>query len=136
MELSKEHQEFMQQHSMKMLECAYNFNRHEKVHRPDGYGKHTADCGDTVAVSLTTNKKVIQFVSLEIDGCVYTNASANAVAELAEGISVEEAWNITPEAVSGLLETLPESSFHCAELAVNALYRALVDFKKRPLTRH
>ena len=136
MDLTQEQREFFEKHSMKMLELAYNYNRHEKVFKPDGYGKYTADCGDTVAISLTTMKKVIQHVSLEIEGCVYTNACANSVAELVEGKTVDDAWEVSAEQVSEMLETLPAESFHCAELAVNALFLALTDFKKRPVTNH
>ena len=52
---------------------------------------------------------------------------AFAVAFLAEGKTIGEAWEIAPEAVAEYLETLPEDHFHCAELAVGALYLALSD---------
>ena len=39
---------------------------------------------------------------------------------------VQAAWEVTPEAVAAYLETLPTDHFHCAELAVGALYKALV----------
>ncbi len=136
MEISPEQQEFLDKHSTKFLEMALNYNRHEKVFRPDGYGKNIADCGDTVEMALTTMNKVIRYVSLQIDGCVYTNACANTVAHMVEGKTVDEARKVTPEQVAEYLETLPEESFHCAELAVGALFLALMDFKKNPLTNH
>ena len=40
------------------------------------------------------------------DGCLNTNACANTVAHLAEGRSIETAWEITPEAVIAHLQTL------------------------------
>ncbi len=134
MEISAEQQEFLDKHSTKFLKMALNYNRHEKVFGPDGHGKNVGDCGDTVEIALTTMKKVIQYVSLQIDGCVYTNACANTVAHMVEGRTVNEAWEVTPEQVAEYLETLPEESFHCAELAVGALFLALADFKKNPLT--
>jgi nitrogen fixation NifU-like protein len=81
-------------------------------------------------------KKVIRFVSLEIEGCVYTNACANAVAQLAEGRTIDQALAITPEHVANYLETLPHDSFHCAELAVSALVQAVLDYKRKPITNH
>lgn len=135
MEIEQKQQEFLEKHSPKFLKMALDQKRHEKVFRPDGYGKNIGDCGDIVEVSLTTLKQVIQHVSLVIEGCVYTNACANTVAQLVEGKSVDEAWEVTPEQVVDYLETLPEDSFHCAELAVGALYRALADFKRNPLTK-
>ena len=57
-----------------------------------------------------------------------TNACANTVAQLVEGKKITTAWEITPEDVIDYLETLPPEQFHCAELAVGALYRALADY--------
>ena len=59
------------------------------------------------------------------DGCLNTNACANTVAHLAEGRSIETAWEITPEAVIAHLQTLPAESHHCAELTVGTFYKAL-----------
>ena len=40
---------------------------------------------------------------------------------------LKDAWKITAEDVISYLKTLPEESFHCAELAVGALYLALTN---------
>ena len=49
----------------------------------------------------------------------------------AEGKPVDSAWQISPEQVSTFLSTLPADHFHCAELAVGALYLALADLTSR-----
>jgi nitrogen fixation NifU-like protein len=72
----------------------------------------------------------IDSVTYRLEGCIHTNACANALAELVEGKSVEEAWRIDPDAVADFLETLPEDHFHCAELAVGAFYLALADSQR------
>ncbi len=135
MDRTIEEQAFLEKHSEKFLRMALDANRHQKVFRPDGYGKNTGDCGDTVEMSIVTMKRVISQVYLQIDGCVYTNACANTVAQLVEGKSIEEAWEVSPEQVIEYLETLPEESYHCAELAVGALFLALTDFNRNPVTR-
>jgi len=84
-------------------------------------------CGDTVAISLKLQGEVIGQVAFQVQGCMNTVASANAVAELVEGRSIADAWELTPERVIDFLETLPKGHHHCAELAVGALYRALAD---------
>ena len=73
-------------------------------------------------------KRTIQSVAYQTNGCLHTNACANTVANLVEGKTINEAWEITPETVIDFLETLPAEHFHCAELAVGALYRALADY--------
>ncbi len=129
-------QAFLDNHSPRFLEMAFDFSRHEKVFRPDGYGKQMSDCGDKIEISLTTMKKVIQHVSLGIEGCANINACANAVAFLAEGKTIDEAWKISPKQVANYLETLPEKSFHCAEMAIKALLQAIIDFRRKPVTNH
>jgi len=98
---------------------------------PNGYGKNRGDCGDTVEIFLNVRDGMIRDATFEIDGCVNTFASANAVVQKVWGKPIGEAWEVTPEWVIKYLETLPEESFHCAELAVGALYLAVSDFQKR-----
>ena len=72
----------------------------------------------------------INSLSYDINGCLNTNACANTVAQMVEGQSVENAWDVTPEQVAAFLETLPEDHFHCAELAVGAFYLALANCRE------
>ena len=125
----REEFDLWQDHSLRYLEMAFRTDRREILERPDGYGKRTGECGDTVEMFLTVRGDRIASVSFDTDGCMSTNACANTVAELAEGKSVEEAWEINTEDVIRYLETLPPENFHCAELAVGAFYLALANYK-------
>jgi len=122
--------DFWQAHSLQYLEMAFRSDRRGAIARPDGYGKRTGDCADTVEMYLTIDNGRIQSVSYETNGCLNTNACANTVAELIEGKDVESAWELTPEDVIEYLETLPSENIHCAELAVGALYLALRNFQE------
>ena len=127
--------DFWQDHSLHYLEMAFRNDRCEIVKHPDGYGKRTGDCGDTVEMYLCVRDDRIQSVSFETNGCLSTNACANTVAELIEGKDVGSAWELTPEDVMKYLETLPQENTHCAELAVGAFYLALrnyQEFKRDP----
>lgn len=108
---------------------AFRADRIESLENPDGYGINTGDCGDTVEMFLMFEEDRIKSVSFRVTGCRNTNACANTVAELAEGKTLDEAWEITPQEVIDFLETLPEQNRHCAELAVGAFYRALTRAK-------
>jgi nitrogen fixation NifU-like protein len=121
---------YWQDHSDHYLEMAHRTDRCERIERPDGYGKRTGDCGDTVEIYLSIKQGRIRAVSFQTDGCLNTNACANTVAELAEGKTVANVWEITPEDVIDYLETLPSQNFHCAELAVGALYLALANYRE------
>jgi nitrogen fixation NifU-like protein len=127
--MTKEQFDFWQDHSVKYLEMAFKSDRMEPLADSDGEGRHTGDCGDTVAIFLKLRGQTIAQVAFQVQGCMNTVASANAVAELIEGKSLSEAWELTPERVIDFLETLPKAHHHCAELAVGALYRALADVR-------
>jgi nitrogen fixation NifU-like protein len=117
-------------YSLKFLEAAFCTEHRGIIKNPDGYGIRTGDCGDTIEIFLSVQDNIIRAVSFEIDGCMNTAACANAIVGLAEGKTVEDAWQISPEQVAQYLETLPEDHFHCAELATGALYLALSDYRK------
>ncbi len=123
--------DFWQEHSLKFLEMAFRTDRQEKIAHPDGHGKNTGQCGDTVEFFLVVDNDIIKNISFELNGCMHTNACANALAHLAEGLPVDTAWEITPQQIAEFLETLPDDHFHCAELAVGAFYLALSDAKQK-----
>jgi nitrogen fixation NifU-like protein len=122
--------DFWRDHSLHYLEMAFRYDRRERLQNPDGYGKRTGECGDTVEMFLHIQNGRIQSVSFDTDGCINTNSCANTVSHLVEGKIIEEAWGITPEDVTEFLETLPKDNIHCAELAVGAFYLALVNYRE------
>jgi len=121
---------FFQDHSAHYLEMALRTEKKEIVNKPDGYGKRTGKCGDTIEFFLTIRNGHIQSISFDTDGCLNTNACANTVIHFAEGKSVKDAWEITSEDLIDYLETLPSEENHCAELAVGAFYLALANYRE------
>lgn len=119
--------DFWQRHSLKFLEAAFRADRRERLAHPHGYGKKSGKCGDTVEIFLLLEGDRIAAASYDLNGCMHTNACANAIIEMLEGRTLDHAWEITPEMVAGHLESLPADHFHCAELAVGSLYMALRD---------
>ena len=126
--------DFFRDHSRNYLEMALTRDRQESMANPDGYGRRTGVCGDTVEIFLKVGQGRVASVSYQLDGCINTNACCNTVAVMAEGKSIDSAWGITPEKVIDFLGTLPPENAHCAELAVGALYLALANC--RELGRH
>ena len=122
--------DFYQDHSRHYLEMALGTEKMGAVRNPDGYGKKTGQCGDTVEMFITVTPEAIRHINYATDGCLNTAACANTVAHLAEGKTLDEAWEILPEHVIEFLETLPEDHHHCAELAVGAFYLALANVRE------
>ena len=118
-------------HSEEFLEMASDGTYFQRMGHPNGYGKNIADCGDTVEVFLTVKNGLIKDASFYIEGCVNTFACANTVIQKVWGKPTRAAWQVTPESVFEYLKTLPQWEYHCAELAVGALYLALTDYQKR-----
>ena len=127
---TKETSDFWQDHSLTFLEMAFRSDRRERLEKPDGYGKKTGDCGDTIEFFLILDGNTIRTMAYDIDGCLNTNACCNAVIAMVEGNSIDDAWEVSPEAVNDLLGSLPTDHFHCAELAVGALYLTLADARE------
>lgn len=123
--------DFWNDHSEKYLEMAFDNTRRERLADPDGYGKRTGECGDTIEFFLDLSGGKLKTVAYDSNGCTNTHACASTLAMMVEGRTLEDGWNITPEIIADYLETLPEDEFHCAELAVGAFYLALSDAAKR-----
>ncbi len=130
METTKETPDFWQDHSLTFLEMAFRSDRRERLEKADGYGKKTGDCGDTVELFLRIDGDTVASVAYDINGCLNTNACCNALIQLVEGRTLEAAWEVTPERVAAVLESLPADHFHCAELAVGTLYLALANARE------
>lgn len=86
-------------------------------------------CGDTITLYLKLENDVIKDAKFEYKGCAGTACAGSALTSLLIGKRIEEAWKITKEDVLRELNGLPET--HCAELAVNALRKALEKLGKR-----
>ena len=123
--------DILQGHTIKFLAAALRTDRQRSMRNADGHGRKTGDCGDTVEFFLAMQEDRIKTISYSINGCINTNACANAVIDLLEGQSLDEAWRLDPEDVADYLESLPADHFHCAELAVGALYLALADVREK-----
>lgn len=120
-----------EEHSKKFQEMVSRTERYGELDKPDGYGKRTGDCGDTIEMFLSVRAGQIQMVTFRVEGCANTVACGNTVSMLMEGRTITDAWQLVPENVADYLETLPADHFHCAELAVGAFYAALAEINKR-----
>ncbi len=117
-------------HSETFTRMVSRADRYGILENPDGYGKRTGDCGDTIEMFLSVRGNQVQMVTFQVDGCSNTVACGNTVSILMEGRTVEDCWQLTPDNVIDYLETLPPDHYHCAELAVGAFYKALTDYNR------
>jgi len=84
-----------------------------------------AACGDLSRVSLVLERGTIARVSFDAEGCGATRAATAAVAEMAEGEPVLDVAQIGTAEVDEALGGLTPAKRHAAQLAADALHRAL-----------
>jgi nitrogen fixation NifU-like protein len=127
-----------QNYSEKTIDHFLNPRNLGEIPTPDGFGRITGPCGDTMEIRLKVRDDRIINASFWTDGCGPSIASGSVVTELAKGKSVLEARKITQQDVLDALGGLPEDNLHCALLAANTLKEAIKDylaFKKEPWKR-
>lgn len=112
----------------------------EKIDNPDGYASVKGSCGDTMEMSLKMSKDKISECGFQTDGCGTTIACGSIATELALKKTLTQALaTVSADEILKKLGGLPESDIHCAELAAEALRRALADHlyqKKAPRNKH
>ena len=84
-----------------------------------------AACGDLVRVSVAVRGDRVHAIGFEASGCGATIAAASAAVELAEGAGLVEAARIGSPAIAAELGGLSPGKLHAADLASDALHRAL-----------
>jgi tRNA-uridine 2-sulfurtransferase len=84
-----------------------------------------APCGDLVRLSLDVGHGRVEAVRFDAEGCSAAIAAGAATAALAEGSPVLDAARIGPAEVAAELGGLSAQGRHAADLAADALHRAL-----------
>jgi NifU-like protein involved in Fe-S cluster formation len=82
-------------------------------------------CGDRLRLSLRVIDGRIEAARFLAYGCPPTLACGSAVAEMLEGILVEEAHALTKEQIVRAVGGLPSRKHHAAALALETLQTAL-----------
>jgi nitrogen fixation NifU-like protein len=99
-----------------------------RIEDPDGYGRVTGSCGDTMEIFLQFENGKVKNASFQTDGCGSSTVCGSFAAEQSLGKSPDEILNITGETILGKLGGLPEEDKHCAFLSADALQEALNDY--------
>ena len=85
-------------------------------------------CGDFLVMFIRVREERLAEIRYLVFGCPAAIATCEAVADLATGKTLEEARQITDEAVAEFLGGLPDIKLHCSNSAAEALHRAIADY--------
>ncbi|MDP3954816.1 MAG: Fe-S cluster assembly scaffold protein NifU [bacterium] len=109
-----------------------------EIPNADGVGQvGNPVCGDImkmyIKVGKNDNKEYIEDVKFQTLGCGAAIATSSMVTEMVKGKTLEEAGEVTNEAVAEALGGLPPVKMHCSNLAADAVQSAIDDFRKKAL---
>jgi nitrogen fixation NifU-like protein len=114
-------------YSARVLEQARNPRNLGCMEAPDAHAIITGWCGDTMEIYLRLNGGMIQEATFMTDGCDPAVASGNMLTTMVQGMALDEANRIDPQDLLLALDSLPDESAHCAELAVKTLREAIAN---------
>lgn len=103
---------------------------------PDGMGtKGNPVCGDVMRLFIKVERKkgkdYIKDIKFQTLGCGAAIASSSMLTTMVKGKTFEEARKITRQAVATALGGLPPIKIHCSVLAVDALKKAIEDYRQK-----
>jgi len=102
-----------------------------EIENPDAKGKvGNPVCGDVMEIFLKIEDGIIKDVKVKTFGCVAAISTSDVVCELVIGKTIEEAKKVTKDDVVKKLGNLPPAKIHCSLLAIEALEKALKNYKK------
>ena len=89
-------------------------------------------CGDLMTIYIDVDEnEVIQDIKFETFGCGAAIATSSMITEIAKGMTVDEALEITRNDVADAFDGLPPIKMHCSNLAADALTEAIKDYKSK-----
>jgi len=108
----------------------------------DGVGEvGSLACGDQMRIAIKVKDDVIEDLRWLTYGCASAIASTSIMSELAIGMTLKEAYNLTPAMITDALGGLPEHKFHCSVLGDKGLRAAIDDYlekqgRENPFKKH
>ena len=120
------------EYSKEVMEHFSNPRNVGKIEDADGIGEvGNATCGDIMKVYLKVEGDVIADAKFNTFGCGAAIATSSIATDMIIGKTLDEALQITNEAVVEALDGLPANKHHCSVLAEEAVKAAIEDYRKR-----
>ena len=88
-------------------------------------------CGDVIRLSIKLHAQQIQEIRFKAKGCVPAIACGSALTELVLGRTADEARQLKRDDLISAVGGLPQASTHAAQLALDALLKALAQISGR-----
>jgi nitrogen fixation NifU-like protein len=109
-----------------------NLLEDEDSYKEDGKGiVGNIKCGDQMLVAIKVSGEMITECKWKTYGCASAIASTSMLSEVVKGMTLDEAYHVSPADIAKKLGGLPEHKIHCSVLGDKALRAAIDDYFKR-----
>jgi nitrogen fixation NifU-like protein len=119
-------------YSEKVIDHFTNPRNVGMIEDADGVGRlGNPVCGDMMEMSIKVEDDTITDVKFRTFGCGAAIATSSMATEMIRGKSIDEALELSNQAIAEALGGLPPVKMHCSVLAADALRMALADYYRR-----
>ena len=116
-------------YSEKVMDHFRNPRNVGEIENADGVGQvGNAKCGDIMRITLKIDDGVVSDAKFTTFGCGSAIATSSMATEMIKGKPVEEALELSNQAVVEALDGLPTHKIHCSVLAEEAVKAAVKDY--------
>jgi nitrogen fixation NifU-like protein len=121
-------------YSKKVMDHFRNPRNVGEIKDADGIGTvGNPICGDLMTIYIKVKDNRIKDIKFKTFGCAAAIATSSMITELAKGETLDKAIKITRDNVADKLDGLPVIKLHCSNLAADALYKAIKDYKNKKI---
>jgi nitrogen fixation protein NifU and related proteins len=119
-----------QMYSKKLMKHFKNPKFVKELKKPDSTGEvGNIRCGDIMKLQIKVKDDKINEIGFQTFGCPAAVASSDVVCKLAKGKTLEEAEKLTKQDIVDELEGMPPIKVHCSVLGIEALKKAIENYK-------
>lgn len=120
-------------YSKKVMQQFFKPKNFGKIKSPDAIGEvGNPICGDVMEMHLKIDKKtnIIKNIKFQTYGCIAAIASTSMLTQLVKGKTIQQAQKLTMNDVKNALHDLPKIKIHCSSMAIQALKKAIENYKE------
>ena len=116
-------------YSEKVMDHFGNPRNVGEIEDADGVGEvGNPVCGDMMTIYIKVEDGRLTDIKFKTFGCGAAIATSSMITEMAMGMTIEEALEITRDSVADALDGLPPVKLHCSNLAADGLHAAIEDY--------